>query len=60
MRDPLEELVKPFLCRIVLAHTRGMGRPRLSIDIAPKEQKRSLGWMHESIRAALRAEKNIS
>jgi hypothetical protein len=37
--DRLKSGEKPFLCRIVSAHTRGMGRPPLNIDIAPKDQK---------------------
>jgi hypothetical protein len=54
----LKYLKKPFLCRIVLAHTRGMGRPPLSIDIASKDQKeltKLLSGGVQQVRVVLRA-----
>jgi putative transposase len=54
----LKNLQKPFLCRIVLAHSRGMGRPPLRIDIAPKDQKelaKLLSSGVQQVRVVLRA-----
>jgi putative transposase len=54
----VKSLEKPFLCRIVLAHTRGMGRPPLSIDIASKDQKelaKLLSGGVQQVRVVLRA-----
>jgi homeodomain-containing protein len=57
-RDRLKILEKVFLCRIVSAHTRGMGRPPLTIDVTPKDQKeltRLLGAGVQQVRVVLRA-----
>ncbi len=49
---------RQFLCRIILVHTRGMGRPPLSIDIAPKDQRelaKLLSGGVQQVRVVLRA-----
>src|SRR3954463_6158134 len=49
---------KPFLCRIVLAHTRCMGRPPLSIAVSSKDQKALANLLSggvQQVRVVLRA-----
>src|SRR4051795_7967215 len=56
--DRLENWKKPFLCRIVLAHTVAMGRPSLRIEVALKDQKeinRLLSGGVQQVRVVLRA-----
>jgi transposase len=54
----LKKFLKPFLCRIVLAHTEGMGRPPLSIDVPKKDQQELRALLKggvQQVRVVLRA-----
>jgi len=54
----MKVLEKPFLYRIVLAQTRGVGRPALRIDVTPKDQKELAELLSggvQQVRVVLRA-----
>src|ERR1041385_4869645 len=54
----MKSFFKPFLCRIVLVHTLGMGRPPLKIDVAKKDRqdlRKLLNGGVQQVRVVLRA-----
>ena len=54
----LKDSDKPFLCRVVLAHTQGMARRALRIEVPTKDQKQLQGLVSggvQQVRVVLRA-----
>ena len=52
--DRLNNWQKPFLFRIVLAHTVAMGRPPLKIEVSQKDQKQLAKIVRGGVQQAFR------